>query len=74
MVVKQGKSQEVPPSPPLSPKRAFTTKRPLALPACGGGQRIAAAKLGRRCICELRRPGVTLHLLWEEHRAVHPDG
>jgi transposase len=23
---------------------------------------------------ELRRPGVTLHLLWEEHRAVHPDG
>src|SRR5262245_35991059 len=24
--------------------------------------------------CELRRPGVTLQLLWEEHRAVHPDG
>src|ERR1700756_5386259 len=23
---------------------------------------------------ELRRPGVTLMLLWEEHRAVHPDG
>jgi transposase len=23
---------------------------------------------------ELRRPGVTLRLLWEEHRAVHPDG
>jgi transposase len=23
---------------------------------------------------ELRRPGVTLQLLWEEHRAVHPDG
>jgi transposase len=24
--------------------------------------------------CELRRPGVTLQLLWEEHRAAHPDG
>jgi transposase len=24
--------------------------------------------------CELRRPGVTLQLLWEEHRTVHPDG
>ena len=23
---------------------------------------------------ELRRPGVPLQLLWEEHRAVHPDG
>ena len=23
---------------------------------------------------ELKRPGVTLQLLWEEHRAVHPDG
>ena len=23
---------------------------------------------------ELRRPGVTLQLLWEEHRALHPDG
>ena len=23
---------------------------------------------------ELRRSGVTLQLLWEEHRAVHPDG
>jgi transposase len=23
---------------------------------------------------ELRRPGVTLQLLWEEHRSVHPDG
>ena len=23
---------------------------------------------------ELRRPGVTLQLLWEEHRAAHPDG
>ena len=23
---------------------------------------------------ELRRPGVTLQLLWEEHRATHPDG
>jgi transposase len=23
---------------------------------------------------ELRRPGVTLQLLWEEHRAVHPNG
>jgi transposase len=23
---------------------------------------------------ELRRPGVTLQLLWEEHRAVHPAG
>ena len=23
---------------------------------------------------ELRRPGMTLQLLWEEHRAVHPDG
>jgi transposase len=23
---------------------------------------------------ELHRPGVTLQLLWEEHRAVHPDG
>jgi transposase len=23
---------------------------------------------------ELRRPGVTLQLLWEEHRVVHPDG
>jgi transposase len=23
---------------------------------------------------ELRRPGVTLQLLWEEHRAIHPDG
>jgi transposase len=22
---------------------------------------------------ELRRPGVTLQPLWEEHRAVHPD-
>src|SRR6202049_4458871 len=24
--------------------------------------------------CELRRPGVTLALLWEEHRGAHPDG
>ncbi len=24
--------------------------------------------------CELRRPGVTLSLLWEEYRAVYPDG
>jgi transposase len=23
---------------------------------------------------ELRRPGVTLQLLWEEHRAAHPNG
>ena len=23
---------------------------------------------------ELRRPGVTLQLLWEEHRGIHPDG
>ena len=23
---------------------------------------------------ELRRPGVTLQLLWEEYRTVHPDG
>lgn len=23
---------------------------------------------------ELKRPGVTLHLLWEEYREVHPDG
>jgi transposase len=23
---------------------------------------------------ELRRPGVTLGLLWEEHRAIHADG
>jgi transposase len=22
---------------------------------------------------ELKRPGVTLHLLWEEHRAAYPD-
>jgi transposase len=24
--------------------------------------------------CELRRPGVTLQLVWEEHRAAHPEG
>ena len=24
--------------------------------------------------CELKRPGVTLQLLWGEHRAAHPDG
>jgi transposase len=24
--------------------------------------------------CELRRPGVTLQLLWEEYRGAHPDG
>ena len=24
--------------------------------------------------CELRRKGVTLQLLWEEHRAAHPNG
>jgi transposase len=24
--------------------------------------------------CELRRPGVTLQLLWEEHRGAYPDG
>jgi transposase len=23
---------------------------------------------------ELKRPGVTLQLLWEEHRAAHPEG
>jgi len=23
---------------------------------------------------ELRRPGVTLQVLWEDHRAAHPDG
>ena len=23
---------------------------------------------------ELRRPGVTLQLVWEEHRAAHPEG
>jgi transposase len=23
---------------------------------------------------ELRRPGVTLQLLWEEYRSAHPDG
>ena len=23
---------------------------------------------------ELKRPGVTLQLLWEEHRAIHPGG
>src|SRR5260370_32748376 len=23
---------------------------------------------------ELRRPGVTLQLLWEEHRGIHPNG
>jgi transposase len=23
---------------------------------------------------ELKRPGVTLRLLWEEHRAAHPEG
>jgi transposase len=27
-----------------------------------------------RISCELRRKGVTLHLLWEEYRAQHPDG
>ena len=25
-------------------------------------------------ICELKRPGVNLMVLWEEYRAVHPDG
>ena len=25
-------------------------------------------------LCELKRPGVTLHLLWEEYRASHPAG
>ena len=24
--------------------------------------------------CEAKKPGVTLQLLWEEYRAVHPDG
>jgi transposase len=24
--------------------------------------------------CELKRPGVTLHILWEEYRAVQPEG
>jgi hypothetical protein len=24
--------------------------------------------------CELKRPGVMLQLLWEEHRAIHPGG
>jgi transposase len=27
-----------------------------------------------RIHCELKRPGVTLQLLWEEHRAAQPDG
>jgi transposase len=25
-------------------------------------------------LCELKRPGVTLQILWEEYRAAHPDG
>ncbi len=25
-------------------------------------------------VCELKRPGVNLMVLWEEYRAVHPDG
>jgi transposase len=34
----------------------------------GGGTRFAQVHR------ELKRPGVTLQLLWEEHRAAHPDG
>jgi transposase len=35
---------------------------------------VATAGLGGGFHRELRRPGVTLQLLWEEHRAAHPDG
>ena len=44
-------------------------------PPRGGGQgSSAAARTWAAVHRELRRPGVTLQLLWEEHRAVHPDG
>ena len=29
---------------------------------------------GRCCVRELKRPGVNLLVLWEEYRAVHPEG
>ena len=48
-----------------------------ALPAAarGGGQgSVGRSRTGRRSTASCAGQGVTLQLLWEEHRAVHPDG
>jgi hypothetical protein len=47
------------------------TEEALA-PDRGQGSAATAGRVGDHR--ELRRPEVTLQLLWEEHRAAHPDG
>jgi transposase len=45
--------------------------------ARGGAQRGARRRVElawSELICELKHPGVNLMVLWEEYRAVHPDG
>jgi transposase len=38
------------------------------------GVRRRAEPVWSELVCELKRPGVNLMVLWEEYRAVHPDG
>ena len=41
----------------------------------GGPSRLVEAQPDWPMVhCELRRPGVTLSLLWEEYRGAHPEG
>ena len=59
--------------------RKVSTTQTLELPplsgACGRGEGLAGrGRTGRRSIASCAGKGVTLQLVWEEHRAAHPDG
>ena len=49
-------------------------ERKLFTPAFGGGEPSRPQPDWSRLHAELRRPGVTLLLVWEEYRAGQPDG
>jgi hypothetical protein len=49
-------------------------ERKLFTPAFGGGEPTRPQPDWSRLHAELRRPGVTLLLVWEEYRAGQPDG
>jgi len=60
---------------PLAAEMTDVELEALLFHPVGGASRLVEAQPDWPVIHrELKRPGVTLSLLWEEYRAVHPDG
>ena len=55
---------------PTTPWNAGFSAAPALRPASGGG----SSRTGRHLARELKRPGVTMMILWEEYREIHPEG